>query len=237
MQPRNVGVKRSILAQPFDDRCPIFTEQVEEECRGDAWKLHKELHGHIEQDKFFVQDSRPFYSVQGHTASKARLRFTKPERKYVVDSGASLHIIGWRNTSTTERRTARKSSRIYNIQTANGMIQADWECYISVEDLQISVWAIMTNNDSPPILSLGRLCHESGFSYEWPEDESPFLTKTSTGARYYCNEENFVPMVHVGKHTDEVNSSEEFQSLDEESTSAGGDLQQVSEGDDADVQD
>ena len=76
-------------------RDPEFTEEVEAESRRQAWVLHRQLYGDVSKNKFFVQDSRPFEAVRGHTASKAKLRYQKSERKYGVDSGASLHIIGW----------------------------------------------------------------------------------------------------------------------------------------------
>ena len=164
------------------------------------------------------------------------MRYIRPERKYVVDSGASLHIIGWRHTTKSERQTARKTSRIYHIQTASGQIQAEWECKVIIEDLQLSVWAVMTDGDTPAILSLGRLCHEEGFSYEWPEGEVPMLIKD--GIQYVCDTENFVPMVHLGRHREEeACASEEIPILDDESTDAGGDSQRVSESEEAEEQD
>ena len=50
--------------------------------------------------------------------------------------------------------------------------------------------------DSPAVLSLGKLCDENGYSYEWINSEKPHLIKN--GIRIQCNTENFVPVVVPG---------------------------------------
>ena len=42
-------------------------------------------------------------------------------------------------------------------------------------------------------LSLGKLCDENGYSYEWVNGPKPHLIKN--GIRIQCNTENFVPIV------------------------------------------
>ena len=74
VQGKCVGVQRSILASTFDERDPEFTEEVEAESRRQAWVLHRELYGAVSKDRIFVQDSRPFEAVRGHTAPRAKYR-------------------------------------------------------------------------------------------------------------------------------------------------------------------
>ena len=47
--------------------------------------------------------------------------------------------------------------------------------------------------DTPAVLSLGKLCDEHGYSYEWINGQKPHLIKN--GIRIHCNTENLVPIV------------------------------------------
>ena len=59
--------------------------------------------------------------------------------------------------------------------------------------------------DTPAVLSLGKLCDENGYSYEWINGQKPYLTKN--GIRIQCNTENFVPIVVPGSSTTPSSSS------------------------------
>ena len=50
--------------------------------------------------------------------------------------------------------------------------------------------------DTPAVLSLGKLCDEHGYSNEWINGQKPHLIKN--GIRIQCNTENFVPIVVPG---------------------------------------
>ena len=50
--------------------------------------------------------------------------------------------------------------------------------------------------NTPAVLSLGKLCDENGYSYEWINGQKPHLIKN--GIRIICNTENFVPIVVPG---------------------------------------
>ena len=50
--------------------------------------------------------------------------------------------------------------------------------------------------DTPAVLSLGKLCDEHGYSYEWINVQKPHLIKN--GIRTQCETENFVPIVVPG---------------------------------------
>ena len=53
--------------------------------------------------------------------------------------------------------------------------------------------------NTPAVLSLGKLCDENGYSYEWINGRKPHLIKN--GIRIQCNMENFVPIVVPGLST------------------------------------
>ena len=59
--------------------------------------------------------------------------------------------------------------------------------------------------NTPAVLSLGKLCDENGYSYEWINGQKPHLIKD--GIRIICNTENFVPIVIPGLTSSSSTSS------------------------------
>ena len=59
--------------------------------------------------------------------------------------------------------------------------------------------------DTPAVLSLGKLCEEHGYSYEWISGQKPHLILN--GIRIQCNTENFVPIAVPGLSTTSSSSS------------------------------
>ena len=64
-----------------------------------------------------------------------------------------------------------------------------------VKELDIFLTMKVLDN-TPAVLSLGKLCDENGYSYEWINGQKPHLIKD--GIRIICNTENFVPIVVPG---------------------------------------
>ena len=65
--------------------------------------------------------------------------------------------------------------------------------------------------NTPAALSLGKLCDEHGYSYEWIDSQKPHLIKN--GIRIQCNTENFVPMVVPGLSASSSSSSHSSTSM------------------------
>ena len=65
--------------------------------------------------------------------------------------------------------------------------------------------------NTPAILSLGKLCDENGYSYEWINGQKPHLIKD--GIRIICNTENFVPIVVPGLTSSSSTSSSPLRTL------------------------
>ena len=59
--------------------------------------------------------------------------------------------------------------------------------------------------NTPAVLSLGKLCDENGYSYEWIHGQKPHLIKN--GIRIICNTENFVSIVVPGLTSSSSTSS------------------------------
>ena len=59
--------------------------------------------------------------------------------------------------------------------------------------------------NTPAVLSLGKLCDENWYSYEWINGQKPHLIED--GIRIVCNTENFVPIVVPGLSSSSFGSS------------------------------
>ena len=73
-----------------------------------------------------------------------------------------------------------------------------------VKELDIFLTMKVLEN-TPAVLSLGKLCDENGYSYEWINGQKPHLIKD--GIRIICNTENFVLIVVPGLSSSSSGSS------------------------------
>ena len=86
----------------------------------------------------------------------------------------------------------------------NGEVQTHEEAIVYVKELDIFLTMKVLEN-TPAVLSLGKLCDENGYSYEWINGQKPHLIKN--GIRIICNTENFVPIVVPGLSSSSSGSS------------------------------
>ena len=114
------------------------------------------------------------------------------EREFVVDSGASMHMISKKDLSNAEMDSLTKSCSPTIVITANGEVQTHEEAIVYVKELEKFLTMKVLDN-TPAVLSLGKLCDANGYSYEWINGQKPHFIKD--GIRIICNTENFVPIV------------------------------------------
>ena len=96
---------------------------------------------------------------------------THENRYFLVDSGASLHMMSKKELISGEQDTIRRSNT-----TASGKAVSTEEAKLYVNDLDVFVTMMLLEN-SPAVLSLGQLREEMDYSYEWEKEESPLLGK------------------------------------------------------------
>ena len=109
-----------------------------------------------------------------------------------------MHMISKKDLSDAEIDTLRKSCSPTIVLTANGEVQTHEEAFEYVEELDVFLTMKFLDN-TPPVLSLGKLSDESEYSYEWINGQKPHLIEN--GIRMQCNTENFVPIVVPGLST------------------------------------
>ena len=115
-----------------------------------------------------------------------------------------MHMISKKNLSDAEMDTLTKSCSPTTVITANGEVQTHEEATVYVKELDIFLTMKFLEN-TPVVLSLGKLCDENGSSYEWINGQKPHLFKN--GIRIQCNTENFVPIVVPGLSTSSSSTS------------------------------
>ena len=115
-----------------------------------------------------------------------------------------MHMISKKDLSKAEMDTLTKSCNPTIVITANGEVQTQEEAIVYVKELDIFLTMKVLEN-TPAVLSLGKLCDENGYSYEWINGQKPHLIKN--GIRIICNTENFVPIVVPGLSSSSSGSS------------------------------
>ena len=114
-----------------------------------------------------------------------------------------MYMISKKDLSDAEMDTLTKSCSPTTVITANGEVQTHEEAIVYVKELHIFLTMKVLEN-TPAVLSLGKLCDENGYSYEWINGQKPHLIKN--GIRIQCNTENFVPIVVPGFSTSSSSS-------------------------------
>ena len=115
-----------------------------------------------------------------------------------------MHMISKKDLNFAEMDTLTKSCSPAIVITANGEVQTHEEATVYVKELGIFL-AMKVLENTPAVLSLGKLCDENGYSYEWINGQKPHLTKN--GIRIMCNMESFVPIVVPGLSSSSSGSS------------------------------
>jgi hypothetical protein len=99
-----------------------------------------------------------------------------------------------RDTLTGEERaTIRLLRKQIPIQTANGVIYVTEEVDVYVHDLDITVTALLVEN-SPPLLSLGKIVKDHKYKYIWDDFARPYLQRQG-GKKIYCRPSQNVPLI------------------------------------------
>ena len=101
-------------------------------------------------------------------------------------------MISKKDLSKAEMDTLSKSCSPTTVITANGEVQTHEEAIVYVKELEKFLTMKVLEN-TPTVLSLGKLFDENGYSCEWINGQKPRLIED--GIRILCNTENFVPIV------------------------------------------
>ena len=115
-----------------------------------------------------------------------------------------MHMISKKDLSDAEMDTLTKSCSPAIVITTNGEVQTHEEATVYVKELGIFLTMKVLEN-TPAVLSLGKLSDENGYSNEWINVQKPHLIQN--GIRTPCNTENVVPIVVPGLSSSSSGSS------------------------------
>ena len=109
--------QRSPNAPKFEDRSQEETEWQERCAREAAWKLAKNILKLMEKHK------TAFFSPSENWCLPAPSNLKPEEREFVVDSGASRHMISKKDLNSAEMDTLTMSRSPTAVIAANGEVQ------------------------------------------------------------------------------------------------------------------
>ena len=153
--------------------------------------------------KLKEKDKTAFFSPSENRCLPAPSTLKLEGREFVVDSGASMHMISKKDLNSAELETLTTSRSPTTVITANGEVQTHEEPTVYVKELDIFL-TLKVLEDTPAVSSPGKLCDEHGYSHEWINGQKPHLIKN--GVRIQCNIGNFVPIVVPGLSTSSPSS-------------------------------
>ena len=116
----------------FEDRSQEETERQQRCGRSKAWNLAKNIFKRKEKDKAAL------YSPAVEWVLPAASTKEPEERAFVVDSGASMHMVSEKDLNSAELETMRTSGSPTTV-TANGEVQTREEATVHVKQLDLFV--------------------------------------------------------------------------------------------------
>ena len=170
--------QRSPYAMKFEDKSPGETARQERCAQSKAWNLAKNIfklkekrqgcillsspqsRGARKIHKLKQEDKATFYSPSEEWILPAASLINPDEREYVVDPGASMHLVSKKDLSKAELETVRMSKNPIMVVTANGEVQTKEEATVYVEMFARSfeIWdpRLPWSREFMPVLSLER---------------------------------------------------------------------------------
>ena len=138
--------QRNPNAPKFEDPSQEETERQERDAHEAAWKMARCVLTLKEKHK------TTFFSPSKNWCLPSPSRIIPEEREFVVDSGASMHMISKKDLNSAE-----------GLQ----FVSESWITFLTMK----------LHEDTPAVPSLGKLCDEHGHSCEWINGQKPHLIK------------------------------------------------------------
>ena len=123
--------QRNPNAPKFEDRSQEETEGQERYAREAAWKMARCIL------KFKEKHKTTFFSPGENWCLPSPSNLKPEEREFVVDSGATMHMISKKDLNSAELETVTTSRSPMTVLTANGEVQTHEEATVHVKELDI----------------------------------------------------------------------------------------------------
>ena len=106
-----------------------------------------------------------------------------------------MHMVSKKDLNSAELETVRTSGSPTTVVTDNGEVRTNKEATVHVKELDLFVTVVLLE-ETPAVLSLGKLCQDNGYTYHLTTGQKPHIT--NNGKRIDCNFSNDVPFVIPG---------------------------------------
>ena len=112
---------------------------------------------------------------------------------WILDTGSCVDLVRRDELSAQETRRITAADSPQNLLTANGPTKADQEVSLYVDSCGANTQALVMD-DSPYVLSLGKLVQDMKFSFEWKRGRPPVLISPN-GRNIPIEVRDYIPMV------------------------------------------
>ena len=172
----------------FEYRCHEETERQQRCARSKAWNLAENTNKLKEKD-----NKAAFYFPAEEWVLPAASTKEPEERGFVVDSGASMHMVSEKDLKSAELDTIRTSRSPMTVMTANGEVRTNKERGDDTsQDFFVKVTPLQETPQFFPWRSSVRIMG----IHHWTSGQKPHLIRN--GKRSDCNISNYVPFVVHG---------------------------------------
>ena len=113
-------------------------------------------------------------------------------------------MLSRKDLNSAELEAVKVSKSPTTVVAANGEVPTKEEATVHVKELGLFM-TVMLLEDTPAVLSLGKLCEDHGYNCHWTSGQKPYLIKN--GRRRKCNTVNYVPIVVRGLSTGSSSSA------------------------------
>eukprot|EP00971_Amphidinium_carterae_P026469 522097-Amphidinium_carterae.1 len=159
------GAQQSCIHQPLNEQCQSSVQHVSSgSCRDTA---HTTCN-HTQRDAMVCvrERSQRMGGIDQDVHSCAGVVDYSVQRKWIVDSGAGVDLIGKEHTSKDESENATRCNRPVRLSTANGRTSVEERVCCEVQNLNVVVNPYLLDS-CPPVLSLGKRVIYEGFDFIW----------------------------------------------------------------------
>ena len=118
---------------------------------------------------------------------------SKGPKRYIADTGSAFDIVPIMECDDevlTQKFVLRKA---LEMSTVNGPVKVNEGIRLAVPTLNRDIEFVLMP-DSPPIVSVGKLCIQKGYQFHWFKNEAPYLIDPN-GHRINMVVDNFVPYI------------------------------------------
>ena len=167
--------QRNTNAPKIEDRCQEETERQERCAREAAWRLAKNI------PKLKEKNEATFFSSLENWCLPAPSTLEPEEREFVVDSGASMHMISNKGLEWCWNWYLDEVVLSYNSHNSRWRSADDMKRPQFMSKNWIHSWQWKSSRIRQQFSSLGKLCDEHGYSFEWSTVKNHISSKTVFG--------------------------------------------------------